>query len=37
MTKALSQLERQCGYKVTRHLLQVYGLCPDCQKGLTTS
>jgi len=32
MTKALSQLERQCGYKVTRHQLQVFGLCPECQK-----
>ena len=35
MTKALSQLERQCGYKVTRHLLQIYGLCPECQKKTT--
>jgi Fur family transcriptional regulator, ferric uptake regulator len=35
LKRTLSQFERQCGYKVTRHQLQIYGLCPECQKKLT--
>ena len=33
MNRTLGQFERQSGFRVTRHQLQVYGLCPACQKG----
>ena len=32
LTQTLAQFERQCGFKITQHHLQIYGLCPDCQK-----
>jgi len=32
--KLLAQFEHQCGYKVTRHQLQIFGLCPECLKIL---
>ncbi len=32
LKEALIQLERQCGFKIIRHQLLIYGLCPKCQK-----
>ena len=31
LQETLGAFERQSGYRVTRHKLQVYGLCPECQ------
>jgi Fur family ferric uptake transcriptional regulator len=28
----LSRIEQETGYQVDGHLLQLYGLCPECQK-----
>jgi Fe2+ or Zn2+ uptake regulation protein len=30
------QLETASGYKITYHEINLYGLCPDCQKKLAT-
>ncbi|HWQ08246.1 MAG TPA: transcriptional repressor [Holophaga sp.] len=29
--KALGVLEARCGFRITRHELQLFGLCPRCQ------
>lgn len=28
----ISQLERQTGYKIVNHLLELFGICPRCQR-----
>jgi Fe2+ or Zn2+ uptake regulation protein len=28
----IRQLERKSGYRIVRHQLALYGLCPECQK-----
>ena len=33
LQETLGAFERQTGFLVTRHQLQVYGLCPECQKS----
>jgi len=32
----IRKLERKSGYRIERHQLAFYGLCPACQKGETT-
>jgi Fur family transcriptional regulator, ferric uptake regulator len=31
ITKALEALESRSGFRITRHQLQLFGLCPQCQ------
>jgi Fur family transcriptional regulator, ferric uptake regulator len=31
LKKALDAFSAQSGYQITRHQLQLFGLCPDCQ------
>jgi Fe2+ or Zn2+ uptake regulation protein len=33
LRKALGVMESRSGFRITRHLLQVFGLCPDCREG----
>jgi len=29
----VAQMERQTGYRIDRHRLELYGTCPDCARG----
>lgn len=33
LRKALEAMETRSGFRITRHQLQLFGLCPKCQKG----
>lgn len=33
LQKALEAMETRSGFRITRHQLQVFGLCPACRKG----
>lgn len=34
LQQTLALFKDQCGFEITRHTLQVFGLCPECQKAV---
>jgi len=35
LSSLIQRVEKETKFKVSDHLLQLYGICPDCQKILT--